>query len=166
MKKPELIIGTEECFSFIFQGVKKPFNSVIKANIGDAHAMGNVPVTFLRQILALVSYPELLNSNEFPEDAKSRARIILQGCKNGSAGSYSDSPGVEVIRRHVAEYIEKRDGGIKSDWQNIILCAGNIIITIHASDGGAFIQMFFFFFFFFQFSDFKLLLQSRCLKRF
>ena len=87
--------------------------------------MGNVPVTFLRQILALVSYPELLNSNEFPEDAKSRARIILQGCKNGSAGSYSDSPGVEVIRRHVAEYIEKRDGGIKSDWQNIILCAGN-----------------------------------------
>ena len=33
-------------------------------------------------------------------------------------------PGIEVIRRHVADYIEKRDGGIKSDWQNVILCAG------------------------------------------
>merc|ERR1712141_833198 len=119
-----LVIRATEIEKELESGVKKPFNSVIKANIGDAHAMGNVPVTFLRQILALVSYPELLNSNEFPEDAKSRAQVILEGCKNGSAGSYSDSPGIEIIRRHVAEYIEQRDGGIKSDWQNIILCAG------------------------------------------
>ena len=90
------------------QGVKKPFENVIKANIGDAHAMGNLPVTFLRQVLAIVSYPELLNSADMPEDAKDRARAILGGCKGGSAGSYSDSPGVEIIRRHVAEYIEKR----------------------------------------------------------
>ena len=90
------------------QGVKKPFTDVIKANIGDAHAMGNLPVTFLRQVLAIVSYPELLKSADMPEDAKDRARAILGGCKGGSAGSYSDSPGVEIIRRHVAEYIEKR----------------------------------------------------------
>jgi hypothetical protein len=31
------------------------------------------------------------------------------------AGSYSDSPGVEIIRRHVADYIQRRDGGIKVD---------------------------------------------------
>ncbi|KAM9306030.1 alanine aminotransferase 1-like [Gastrophryne carolinensis] len=31
------------------QGVKKPFSEVIKANIGDAHAMGQKPITFLRQ---------------------------------------------------------------------------------------------------------------------
>merc|ERR1711997_268344 len=99
-------------------------SGVIKANIGDAHAMGNLPVTFLRQVLAIVSYPELLNSADMPEDAKDRARAILGGCKGGSAGSYSDSPGVEIIRRHVAEYIEKRDGGIPADWQNVILCAG------------------------------------------
>ena len=63
----------------LLQGVQKPFDSVIKANIGDAHAMGNVPITFLRQILALVSYPELLNSKDFPEDAKARASAILGG---------------------------------------------------------------------------------------
>ena len=86
--------------------------------------MGNIPVKFLRQVLAIVSYPELLDSADFPEDAKSRARDILNGCKGGSAGSYSDSPGIEVIRRHVAEYIQNRDGGVPADWQNVILCAG------------------------------------------
>lgn len=42
-------------------------------------------------------------------------------------GSYTDSPGIEIIRRHVAQYIERRDG-IPSDYLNILLCAG-------ASDG-------------------------------
>merc|ERR1711936_564748 len=105
-------------------GVKKPFTSVIKANIGDAHAMGNKPITFIRQVLALITHPPLLDSEDFPEDAKTRARAILAGCKGGSVGSYSDSPGLEVIRRHVAEYIMERDGGIECDWRNNILCAG------------------------------------------
>ena len=108
----------------IQDGAQKPFSSVIKANIGDAHAMGNAPITFIRQVLAIVTHPPLLDSAEFPEDAKSRAREILKGCKGGSVGSYSESPGLEIIRRHVAEYIKQRDGGIESDWQKIILCAG------------------------------------------
>ena len=33
-----------------FQGVKKPFDQVIRANIGDCHAMGQQPITFLRQV--------------------------------------------------------------------------------------------------------------------
>lgn len=32
------------------QGASKPFTEVIKANIGDAHAMGQKPITFLRQV--------------------------------------------------------------------------------------------------------------------
>ena len=112
------------CPQEIQAGVKKPFANVIKANIGDAHAMGNKPITFIRQVMAIVTHPPLLESADFPEDAKSRARAILEGCKGGSVGSYSDSPGLEIIRRHVAEYIKERDGGIESDWHNIILCAG------------------------------------------
>merc|ERR1711971_248644 len=103
---------------------QKPFKNVIKANIGDAHAMGNKPITFIRQVLAIVTHPPLLESPDFPDDAKSRARDILNGCKGGSVGSYSDSPGLEIIRRHVAEYVKERDGGIESDWQKIMLCAG------------------------------------------
>ena len=29
-----------------------------------------------------------------------------------------------VFRKHVAEYITKRDGGIPSDWRNVMLSAG------------------------------------------
>ena len=58
---------------------------MIKANIGDAHAMGQKPITFIRQVVSLVAYPELLNSNEFPEDVKSRARAILTSSR-GSVG--------------------------------------------------------------------------------
>jgi len=32
------------------QGVKKPFTQVIRANIGDCHACGQKPITFLRQV--------------------------------------------------------------------------------------------------------------------
>lgn len=30
--------------------MEKPFKSVIRANIGDAQAMGQVPITFIRQV--------------------------------------------------------------------------------------------------------------------
>lgn len=42
-------------------------------------------------------------------------------------GSYADSSGIEIIRKHVAQFIEDRDG-ISSDYLNVILCSG-------ASDG-------------------------------
>lgn len=35
---------------FTLQGVKKPFTEVIRANIGDCHAMGQKPITFFRQV--------------------------------------------------------------------------------------------------------------------
>lgn len=104
-------------------GAEKPFKTVIKANIGDAHAMGQKPITFLRQVVSLCLMPSLLDDDTFPEDAKQRARGILAGCRGGSLGAYSDSPGIEIIRRHVAEYIERRDGH-PSSWENIVLCAG------------------------------------------
>lgn len=74
-------------FVLIGQGVEKPFAEVIKANIGDAHAMGQKPITFIRQVVSLVAYPELLDSNMgFPEDVKSRARAILAASR-GSVGT-------------------------------------------------------------------------------
>lgn len=114
------------------QGVKKPFTEVIKANIGDAHAMGQRPITFFRQVLALCSYPDLLEDNKFPADAKDRARRILQACGGGSLGAYSASQGIECIRQDVARYIEKRDGGIPSDPDNIYLSTGasDAIVTM------------------------------------
>lgn len=119
-----LVIRATEIEKEIQRGVSKPFKDVIKANIGDAHAMGQAPVVFLRQVLGLVVNPDGLNDPSIPSDAKERANAILEGCKGQSAGSYSDSVGIEIIRRHVAEYIQARDGGVPSNWEDIVLCAG------------------------------------------
>ncbi|XP_054241300.1 alanine aminotransferase 2-like [Indicator indicator] len=105
------------------QGVPKPFTEVIKANIGDAHAMGQKPITFLRQVTALCLYPELLASPNIPEDAKARARRLLAACGGQSAGAYSTSPGIELVRGHVAKFIERRDG-IAAKAQDIFLSTG------------------------------------------
>uniref|UniRef100_A0A915C7Z4 alanine transaminase n=3 Tax=Parascaris univalens TaxID=6257 RepID=A0A915C7Z4_PARUN len=106
------------------KGVAKPFKSVIKANIGDAHAMGQKPITFIREVLACVSNPSLLDSGKYKKDVVEHAQTILNGCGGRSAGAYSQSNGIEVIRKHVSEYITNRDGGIASDPENIILSGG------------------------------------------
>ncbi|CAG4946235.1 unnamed protein product [Parnassius apollo] len=118
-----LVIRAAEIEKELEKGAQKPFKRVIKANIGDAHAMGQKPITFIRQVVACVSYPELIEKYDFPSDVKQRAREILKACGGGSVGSYSMSHGIELIRRHVAEYIERRDGHA-SDWRNVCLSAG------------------------------------------
>ena len=122
-----LLIRALEIEKELQKGAKKPFKEVIKANVGDAHAMGQQPITFLRQVLTLTVSPNLLDDPSYPEDVKERAKTILCQCKGGSVGSYSESAGIEIIRKHVAQYIQDRDG-IPSDYHNIILSNG-------ASDG-------------------------------
>ena len=39
-------------------------------------------------MLALITHPPLLESNEFPEDVKQRARGILQGCKGQGSDKF------------------------------------------------------------------------------
>ncbi|XP_051024657.1 alanine aminotransferase 2 isoform X1 [Acomys russatus] len=122
------------------RGIKKPFTEVIRANIGDAHAMGQQPITFLRQVMALCTYPNLLNSPSFPEDAKKRARRILQACGGNSLGSYSASQGVNCIREDVAAFITRRDG-VPADPDNIYLTTGasdgiSTILKLLVSGGG------------------------------
>ncbi|KAI6171500.1 Alanine transaminase [Aphelenchoides bicaudatus] len=105
-------------------GTSHPFKNVIKANIGDAHAMGQQPITFIRQVIACVTYPKFLESSEFPSDVKEHAKQILDGCGGHSAGSYSQSTGVDIIRKHVADFITERDGGIPSNPEDVILSGG------------------------------------------
>lgn len=114
------------------QGVKKPFSEVVRANIGDAQAMGQKPITFLRQVLALCINPNLLHSADFPADAKTRAERILQACGGHSLGAYSISSGIQLIREDVARYIQSRDGGIPADPSNIFLSTGasDAIVTV------------------------------------
>lgn len=106
---------------------KRPFDHVIRANIGDCHATGQRPLTFLRQVLACVSDETLIESEVYPTDVRQRARQLLDACGGRSVGAYSESAGVELIRRHAAEYIERRDG-YPANFEDIVLTGG-------ASDG-------------------------------
>ncbi|PSN48156.1 hypothetical protein C0J52_08726 [Blattella germanica] len=72
-------------------GEQKPFTEIMKLNLGDSQAMGQKPITFIRQILALVSYEPLFDNPDIPCDAKERARQFLDTCAGCSIGSYTSS---------------------------------------------------------------------------
>ncbi|KAK0569819.1 alanine transaminase [Tilletia horrida] len=110
-----------------------PFESVVTANIGNPQQQPNLaqkPITFWRQIASLTEYPALLDdevlpesvrSKIFPKDAQSRAKALLDDL--GSVGAYSHSKGAVTVRKHVAEFIEERDG-YPSDPELIYLTSG------------------------------------------
>lgn len=119
-----LVIRAVQLAKELEQGAKKPFNSVIRANIGDCHAMNQKPLTFYRQMLACATKPDLMETDSsIPDDVKQRVKDLLKACGGNSVGAYSEACGIELIRRQCASYIEARDG-IKSDWQNIFLTTG------------------------------------------
>ncbi|XP_061421755.1 alanine aminotransferase 1-like [Lethenteron reissneri] len=135
-----IVVRAEQVERELLQGMEKPFSEVIKANIGDAHAMGQRPITFLRQVLALCACPELLERDGFPEDAKQRAQRILQSCGGVSIGSYSASQGIACVREDVARFLERRDG-IAANADDIYLCTGAsegvvTLLKLLVSNGG------------------------------
>ncbi|CAH0584576.1 unnamed protein product [Chrysodeixis includens] len=92
------------------KGVPKPFTRVVRANIGDCHALGQKPFTFIRQVLALAACPELAAAAAVPEDVKQRVQEIRDDCIQGSVGAYSPSAGLSLVRTRVAQFLEARDG--------------------------------------------------------
>ncbi|GFR74389.1 alanine aminotransferase 2 [Elysia marginata] len=81
-----IVIRAGELEKELKQGAKKKFNSILRANIGDCHATGQEPLIFLRQVLALCLYPELMKDPSFPDDAKQRASRFLAACGGNSIG--------------------------------------------------------------------------------
>lgn len=87
-----------------------PFDQLIYVNIGDPQNLGQLPLTFPRQLLALCAYPPLIsqdNSDSFPDDVKQRARYILKNI--GSFGGYSHSLGFPFVRKNIMKFLDKRD---------------------------------------------------------
>ncbi|KAL3310547.1 glycerol-3-phosphate O-acyltransferase 2 [Cichlidogyrus casuarinus] len=104
------------------EGQSLPFKSIVRCNIGDCHATGQMPITFLRQVCAGLVSKETCEAN-LPADVKLRIDRILASCPGCSVGSYSASTGVEVIRRDIAAFLTERDG-ISCDFNNIFLSSG------------------------------------------
>ncbi|WFD43564.1 alanine transaminase [Malassezia psittaci] len=112
------------------KGKKLAFDSIVWTNIGNPQQLPNLaqpPLSFWRQVAALTEYPSLLDSPKetrdalFPIDAQQRAQELLKAF--GSVGAYTGSKGVALIRQHVAEFVEERDG-YPEDIENIYLSTG------------------------------------------
>jgi len=104
---------------------------ILYTNIGNPHQVGQEPITYYRQVLALcdlpaeygVDHPEV--SRMFPGDVIKRAREMRELVGPSGTGAYTQSQGILGFRKHVAEFIEKRDG--------YPAYAGNIFLTNGAS---------------------------------
>lgn len=100
-----------------------PFNDVVNLNIGNPQQLGQKPITFIRQVLALVQCPDLIDTfrDEFPRDVVERAESLLKSV--GSVGAYSVSNGPLAIRQSIAKFIETRDG-VPSNPEDIMVTSG------------------------------------------
>jgi len=99
-----------------------PFSKIISCNIGNPQSLGQKPITFFRQVIALCACPSLIDSSALPEDVKLRAREYLAAA-GSSIGAYTETEGLALIRKQIAEFISARDG-YPSDPKRIMLTAG------------------------------------------
>jgi len=108
---------------------KYPFDHCVFTNIGNPHSVGQQPLTWPRQVLALVDLPDAVGVDHpdvlklFPADAIERAKEIKKGLGHGT-GAYSHSKGVPSLRQEVAAFIERRDGGVPCDPESVFLTNG------------------------------------------
>ncbi|KAI4328181.1 hypothetical protein L6164_020559 [Bauhinia variegata] len=106
--------------------LQKEGKKIIFTNVGNPHALGQKPLTFPRQVVALCQAPFLLDDPNvgllFPADAIARAKHYLS-LTTGGLGAYSDSRGLPGIRKEVAQFIQRRDG-YPSDPELIYLTDG------------------------------------------
>lgn len=93
--------------------LQKEGKKIIFTNVGNPQALGQRPLTFPRQVMALCQAPMLMEDPNvnilFPADVIARAKHYL-AMTTGGLGAYSDSRGLPGIRKEVAEFIERRDG--------------------------------------------------------
>jgi aspartate/methionine/tyrosine aminotransferase len=107
------------------QELERQGRRIIYCNIGNPQSLGQHPLTYVRQVLALVEYPELAQkvpAGTFPEDVLETARLIARETKHG-LGAYTESKGYRFVREAVARFISERDG-ISSDPEAIFLTDG------------------------------------------
>ncbi|CAH8391015.1 unnamed protein product [Eruca vesicaria subsp. sativa] len=91
-----------------------PFDEIIYCNIGNPQSLGQQPITFFREVLALCSHTALLDESAthglFSSDSIDRAWKILDQIPGKATGAYSHSQGIKGLRDAIAAGIEARDG--------------------------------------------------------
>lgn len=127
--------------------LKKQGKKIIPCHIGNPQALGQVPMTYLRQVLSLVEDPakidrerqlislfeespycDLQDEDFISEDVLKLSEQILVASGTGM-GAYTESKGMFFIREAIADFIDQRDGcepgkGVPADAEHIFLTTG------------------------------------------
>nr|AIT69931.1 alanine transaminase [Sargassum thunbergii] len=92
-------------------GEMLPFKKFVPCNIGNPHALLQLPLSFHRDVLALCISPHLATDHPsaFNPDAVERAQKYATGM-GGGVGSYTNSQGILAVREEIAAFIAERDG--------------------------------------------------------
>lgn len=93
-----------------------PFDHIVYTNIGNPHGVGQLPLTWPRQVMALCDLPDKdgvdsrFAKKMFPRDAIDRARVIKKALGGHGTGAYTHSQGPFLFRKEICDFIEERDG--------------------------------------------------------
>jgi len=104
-------------------------NEILYTNIGNPYQVVQSPINYYRQVSTLCDLPAECGVDHrnvykmFPSDVVDRAREYRAILGPSGAGAYTHSQGVLGFRKHIAEYIQKRDG-CKSFPRNTFLSNG------------------------------------------
>ncbi|CAA3012441.1 alanine aminotransferase 2-like [Olea europaea subsp. europaea] len=105
----------------------RSFDEILYCNIGNPQSLGQQPITFFREVLALCDHPTILDRAEtqglFSADSIERAFQILDQIPGRATGAYSHSQGIKGLRDTIASGIEARDG-YPADPNDIFLTDG------------------------------------------
>ena len=104
------------------QELEQQGREIIWCNIGNPQSLGQRPLTWIRQVLALAEYPALAEQAALPADVVEVAGEIERGARHG-LGVYTESKGFRFVREAVARFITARDG-IAADPEAIYLTDG------------------------------------------
>lgn len=111
-------------------GHPHPFSRILYTNIGNPHSVGQRPLTWPRQVLALADLPAEVGVDHpragelFPPDAIDRAREVRAALGGHGTGAYTHSQGPRAFREDIANFIAERDGGVASDPDDIFMSNG------------------------------------------
>mmetsp|Transcript_19728 Transcript_19728/g.22758 ORF Transcript_19728/g.22758 Transcript_19728/m.22758 type:complete len:577 (+) Transcript_19728:197-1927(+) len=110
---------------------KYNFEKIVYTNIGNPQSVGQPPLTWPRQVLALVDLPDADGVDHpdahkmFPSDAIRRAKEIKVGMGGSGSGAYSHSKGLPLFREDVVGFLQQRDGEeVPTDAEHIFLSNG------------------------------------------
>lgn len=99
-----------------------PFNEITFCNIGNPQEFHQKPVTFFREVVSCLLNPDLISNESINSDARSRAKRVLNEII--SAGSYTHSLGIPLVRESVSKYIARMDGVPEPKIEDIFLTEG------------------------------------------